>query len=314
VALLDEWENKIEKLAESTIYENVTSLAGVPTWTIVLIKRILELSGKEYLKDVWPNLELYIHGGVSFVPYREQLHRLIGKPINYLEIYNASEGFIAAQEKPDDEGLLLYTDHGIFYEFMPVEEYGKKYPATIGLKDVVLNKNYALVISTNGGLWRYLIGDTIQFTSVNPFKIKITGRLKHYINAFGEELIVDNSDNAVAIASEKTNTVVNDYTAAPVYFSDHSNGAHEWLIEFDKDPEDLDKFTFELDSALQSINSDYEAKRHKNIALGLPVVHAVKKGTFNEWLRSKGKLGGQHKVPRLSNERILIEEIKKINL
>jgi hypothetical protein len=314
VALLDEWENKIEKLAESTIHENVTSLAGVPTWTIVLIKRILELSGKEYLKDVWPNLELYIHGGVSFVPYREQLHRLIGKPINYLEIYNASEGFIAAQEKPDDEGLLLYTDHGIFYEFMPVEEYGKKYPATIGLKDVVLNKNYALVISTNGGLWRYLIGDTIQFTSVNPFKIKITGRLKHYINAFGEELIVDNSDNAVAIASEKTNTVVNDYTAAPVYFSDHSNGAHEWLIEFDKDPEDLDKFTFELDSALQSINSDYEAKRHKNIALGLPVVHAVKKGTFNEWLRSKGKLGGQHKVPRLSNERILIEEIKKINL
>jgi hypothetical protein len=314
VALLDEWENKIEKLAESTIHENVTSLAGVPTWTIVLIKRILEISGKEYLKDVWPNLELYIHGGVSFVPYREQLHRLIGKPINYLEIYNASEGFIAAQEKPEDEGLLLYTDHGIFYEFMPVEEYGKKDPATIGLNDVVLNKNYALVISTNGGLWRYLIGDTIQFTSLNPFKIRITGRLKHYINAFGEELIVDNSDNAIAIASEKTNTVVNDYTAAPVYFSDHSNGAHEWLIEFENEPEDLSKFTFELDRALQSINSDYEAKRHKDIALRMPLVHAVKKGTFNEWLRRKGKLGGQHKVPRLSNERILIEEIKKINL
>jgi hypothetical protein len=314
VALLDEWENKIEKLAESTIHENVTSLAGVPTWTIVLIKRILEISGKEYLKDVWPNLELYIHGGVSFVPYREQLHRLIGKPINYLEIYNASEGFIAAQEKPEDEGLLLYTDHGIFYEFMPVEEYGKKDPATIGLNDVVLNKNYALVISTNGGLWRYLIGDTIQFTSVNPFKIKITGRLKHYINAFGEELIVDNSDNAIAIASEKTNTVVNDYTAAPVYFSDNSNGAHEWLIEFENEPGDINKFTFELDKALQSINSDYEAKRHKDIALRMPLVHAVKKGTFNEWLRRKGKLGGQHKVPRLSNERILIEEIKKINL
>ena len=313
VALLDEWENKIEKLAENTITENVTSLAGVPTWTIVLIKRILEISGKQYLKDVWPNLELYIHGGVSFVPYREQLDRLIGKPINYLEIYNASEGFFAGQDKPNEEGLLLYTDHGIFYEFMPVEEYGKD-QKTIGLRDVVLNKNYALVISTNGGLWRYLIGDTIQFTSLNPFKIKVTGRLKHYINAFGEELIVDNSDNAIAMASEKTGAVVTDYTAAPVYFSDHSNGAHEWLIEFDKEPGDLNNFIFELDNALKSINSDYEAKRHKNIALSMPVVHAVKKGTFTEWLRSKGKLGGQHKVPRLSNERTLLEEILTIKL
>ena len=314
VALLDEWENKIEKLAKSTITENVTSLAGVPTWTIVLIKRILELSGKQYLKDVWPNLELYIHGGVSFVPYREQLNRLIGKPINYLEIYNASEGFIAAQDKPDEEGLLLYTDHGIFYEFMPVDEYGKDDPETIGLKDVVLNKNYALVISTNGGLWRYLIGDTIQFTSLRPYKIKVTGRLKHYINAFGEEIIVDNSDHAIAMASEKTGAVVTDYTAAPVYFSDESNGAHEWLIEFDKEPVDINTFTFELDNALKSINSDYEAKRHKNIALGMPVVHAIKKGTFNEWLRSKGKLGGQHKVPRLSNERTLLEEILSIKI
>jgi GH3 auxin-responsive promoter. len=190
-----------------------------------------------------------------------------------------------------------------------VEEYGKKDPKTIGLKDVVLNKNYALIISTNGGLWRYLIGDTVQFTSVNPYKIKVTGRLKHYINAFGEELIVDNTDNAIAIASEKTGAVVTDYTAAPVYFSDNSNGAHEWLIEFDKEPEDLNNFTFELDNALKSINSDYEAKRHKNIALSMPVVHAVKKGTFTEWLRSKGKLGGQHKVPRLNNERTLVEEI-----
>ena len=314
VALLDEWENKIEKLAKSTITENVTSLAGVPTWTIVLIKRILELSGKQYLKDVWPNLELYIHGGVSFVPYREQLNKLIGKPINYLEIYNASEGFIAAQDKPDEEGLLLFTDHGIFYEFMPVDEYGKDDPETIGLKDVVLNKNYALVISTNGGLWRYLIGDTIQFTSLQPYKIKVTGRLKHYINAFGEEIIVDNSDHAIAMASEKTGSVVTDYTAAPVYFSDESNGAHEWLIEFDKEPGDINTFTFELDNALKSINSDYEAKRHKNIALGMPLVHAVKKGTFNEWLRSKGKLGGQHKVPRLSNERTLLEEILSIKI
>lgn len=314
VALLDEWENKIEKLAQATIEENVTSLAGVPTWTIVLIKRILALSGKQYLKEVWPNLELYIHGGVSFVPYREQLDRLIGKPINYLEIYNASEGFIAGQDKLNEDGLLLYTDHGIFYEFMPVDEYGKEDPQTVGLKGVVLDKNYALVISTNGGLWRYLIGDTIRFTSLDPYKIKVSGRLKHYINAFGEELIVDNSDNAVAIASEKTGAVVTDYTAAPVYFSDNSNGAHEWLIEFDKEPADLHHFTEELDTALKSINSDYEAKRHKNIALGLPVVHSLKRGTFTEWLRSKGKLGGQHKVPRLSNERILLEEILSIKL
>ncbi len=309
VALLDEWENKIEKIAQITMHENVTCLAGVPTWTIVLIKRILELSGKQYLKEVWPNLELYIHGGVSFVPYREQLDRLIGKPINYLEIYNASEGFIAGQDKLDEEGMLLYTDHGIFYEFMAVDEYKKNEPQTIGLKDVELNKNYALVISTNGGLWRYLIGDTIRFTSLQPYKIKVTGRLKHYINAFGEEIIVDNSDNAISIASEKTGAIVSDYTAAPVYFSDNNNGAHEWLIEFDKEPDDLNKFTFELDNALKSINSDYEAKRYKNIALRMPVIHSVKKGTFTKWLQSKGKLGGQHKVPRLSNERNLLEEI-----
>ena len=314
VALLDEWENKIEKLAESTITENVTSLAGVPTWTIVLIKRILELSGKQYLKDVWPNLELYIHGGVSFVPYHEQLDRLIGKPINYLEIYNASEGFFAAQDRPDEEGMLLFTDHGIFYEFMPVDEYGKDDPQTIGLKDVVVNKNYALIISTNGGLWRYLIGDTIQFTSLNPFKIRVTGRLKHFINAFGEEIIVDNSDHAIAAASEKTGAIVTDYTAAPVYFSDDSNGAHEWLIEFDKEPADISQFTFELDNALKAINSDYEAKRQKNIALRMPIIHSIKKGTFNEWLRKKGKLGGQHKVPRLSNERNLLEEILSIKI
>ena len=312
VALLDEWENKIEKLAQLTMNENVTSLAGVPTWTIVLIKRILALSGKQYLKEVWPNLELYIHGGVSFVPYREQLDRLIGKPINYLEIYNASEGFIAGQDKLNEEGMLLYTDHGIFYEFMPVDEYGKDEPQTIGLKDVVLHKNYALVISTNGGLWRYLIGDTIQFTSLLPYKIKVTGRLKHYINAFGEEIIIDNADNAISIASEKTGAVVTDYTAAPIYFSEESNGAHEWIIEFDKEPNDLNTFAFELDNALKSINSDYEAKRHKNIALSMPIITSVKKGTFNEWLRSKGKLGGQHKVPRLSNERALVEEIKSL--
>jgi hypothetical protein len=309
IALMDEWESKIEKLANSTIKENVTSISGVPTWTLVLFKRILEITGKKAMAEVWPSLELYMHGGVSFTPYKEQFQKLIGKKINYLEMYNASEGFFAAQENPGDEGMLLFTDHGIFMEFMPVGEYGNKNPITYGLQDVEIGKNYALVISTNGGLWRYLLGDTIQFTSLHPFRIKVSGRLKHYINAFGEEVIVDNTDKAVAMACEKTGAVVNDYTAAPVYFSDTSNGAHEWLIEFEKEPADISSFTNELDAALKSINSDYEAKRHKNIALRLPIIHSLQKGTFNQWLQSKGKLGGQHKVPRLSNERKFIEDI-----
>src|SRR5580698_3819496 len=221
VALLDEWENKIEKLAQTTAEENVTSLAGVPTWTLLLLKRILEIKGKSTIKEVWPNLELYIHGGVSFTPYREQFDKIIGGTINYLEIYNASEGFFAGQDLPDDDGMLLFTEHGIFYEFMPAEEYGKTEPQTIGLNKVEIGKNYALVISTNGGLWRYLVGDTVQFTSLNPYKIKVSGRLKHYMNAFGEEVIVDNADKAIAIAEEKTNSIVNDYTAAPVYFSEN---------------------------------------------------------------------------------------------
>jgi len=309
IALLDEWESKIEQIAKNTIHENVTSLAGVPTWTILLIKRILEISGKKTLKEVWPNLELYMHGGVSFTPYRDQLNTLIGAPINYLETYNASEGFFAAQNMPNDDGMVLFADHGIFYEFLPVEEYKKPNAKTIGLKHVELNRNYALVITTNGGLWRYLLGDTIQFTSLRPFKIKVTGRLKHYMNAFGEEIIVDNSDKAIAIACAKTGYVVNDYTAAPVYFSENNNGAHEWLIEFENAPENLAEFGFQLDQALKEVNSDYEAKRYKNIALRHPILHSLKNGTFNNWLRSKGKLGGQHKVPRLSNDRKLIEEI-----
>ena len=309
IALLDEWENKIEKLATITAEENVTSIAGVPTWTLLLLKRILEIKGKQTIKEVWPNLELYINGGVSFVPYREQFEKIIGGKINYLEIYNASEGFFAGQQNPDDDGMLLFTEHGIFYEFMPVEEYGKANPQTTGLKNVVTGKNYALVISTTGGLWRYLIGDTIQFTSINPYKIKVSGRLKHYMNAFGEEVIVDNSDKAIAVAAEKTNSVVNDYTAAPVYFCNDNNGAHEWLIEFDIAPKDLHQFTIELDTALKNSNSDYEAKRYKDIALRLPIVHALRKGIFTQWLRNKGKLGGQHKVPRLSNERVMLEEI-----
>jgi GH3 auxin-responsive promoter len=314
IALLDEWENKIEQLALTTAEENVTSLAGVPTWTLLLLKRILEIKQKTTIKEVWPNLELYINGGVSFIPYKNQFEKIIGAPINYLEIYNASEGFIAAQEKPDDDGLLLFTEHGIFYEFLPAEEYGKPSPKTLGLTDVQIGKNYAIVISTTGGLWRYLIGDTIVFTSLNPYKIKITGRVKHYMNAFGEEVMVDNADRAIAIAAQKTNSVVKDYTAAPVYFTDNANGAHEWLVEFDVVPNDLNLFATELDNALKNINSDYEAKRQKNLALRLPLVHALKPGTFNEWLRIKGKVGGQHKIPRLSNERAFLEEVLKIKM
>jgi len=309
IALMDEWESKIEKLAQSTIQENVTSMAGVPTWLLVLLRRILEITGKSTIKEVWPNLELYMHGGVSFVPYRQQFEKIIGAPINYLEMYNASEGFFAAQDDIEEEGMLLMCEHGIFYEFMPVNEHGKDHPNTIQLDKVELGKNYAPVITTNGGLWRYLLGDTIQFTSLNPFRIKVSGRLKHYINAFGEEVIVDNSDRAIAIASEKTNSVVNDYSAAPVYFSDAGNGAHEWLIEFEKEPKSTEQFTLELDNALKSVNGDYEAKRHKNIALRMPIVRSVAKNTFSNWLNSKGKLGGQHKVPRLSNDRTILEEI-----
>lgn len=309
IALLDEWETKIEMLAQSTIHENVSSLSGVPTWTLLLIKRILEITGKATLKEVWPNLELYMHGGVSFTPYKDQFHKLIGGDINYLETYNASEGFFAAQDDPSQEGMLLFLRHGIFYEFMPLEEYGKENPQTIGLKEVETGKNYALVISTNGGLWRYLLGDTIQFTTLFPFRVKVSGRIKHYINAFGEEVIVDNADKAIAAACVTTGAVVTDYTAAPVYFSDQGNGSHEWLIEFEKAPDSLDRFTSELDKALQSVNSDYEAKRYKNIALSMPLVHALPPGMFGQWLKAKGKLGGQHKVPRLSNNRTYVEEI-----
>lgn len=311
VALMDEWENKIEKLAQSTIRENVTSISGVPTWTLVLFKRILEITGKSSISEVWPHLELYMHGGVSFTPYREQFHKLVGKKINYLEMYNASEGFLAAQADPREEGLLLYVDHGIFMEFMPVQEYGKPEPETVGLREVEIGKNYAPVISTNGGLWRYLLGDTVRFTSLKPYRIIVSGRLKHFINAFGEELIIDNTDRAISVASEKCGAVVTDYTAAPLYFSDTSNGSHEWLVEFEKEPTDLAAFTDILDKELQRLNSDYEAKRYKDIALRLPTLCPVRKGAFSEWLRSKGKLGGQHKVPRLSNDRTFIDEIKK---
>lgn len=310
IALMDEWEEKIEKLAQSTLQENVTSMAGVPTWLIVLLKRILEITGKETISQVWPSLELYMHGGVSFVPYRQQFEKLIGAPVNFMEMYNASEGFFAAQDDLREEGMLLMCDHGIFYEFMPSSEWDKEVPQTIQLDEVELGKNYAPVITTNGGLWRYILGDTIQFTSLKPFRIKVSGRIKHYINAFGEEVIVDNTDKAIAMACQKTGASVADYTAAPVYFSDEGNGAHEWLIEFDRAPASLPQFVQEMDAALKSINSDYEAKRYRDIALRMPEVQAVAPGSFASWLSSKGKLGGQHKVPRLSNDRSVLEEIK----
>ncbi|HEY0609726.1 MAG TPA: GH3 auxin-responsive promoter family protein, partial [Chitinophaga sp.] len=312
IALMDEWEEKIERMANAVIHENVTSIAGVPTWTLVLIKRIFELTGTDNLADVWPNIELYMHGGVSFTPYRDQFKKLIRKPdMYYQETYNASEGFFAAQDIIGQEGLLLFLNHGIFYEFMPMEEYGKEQPRTLQLQDVELGKNYALIISTNGGLWRYLVGDTIQFVSLAPYRIKVSGRTKSFINAFGEELIVENSDKAIAHACEVTCSIVNDYTAAPIYFSDQGNGGHEWLIEFEAPPADLQLFTQALDAKLKSVNSDYEAKRYKDIALHMPVIHVLPRGTFTEWLKSKGKLGGQHKVPRLNNERHYVEEILK---
>ena len=306
---MDEWENKIEMLANTTMHENVTSVSGVPTWTLVLFQRILELTGKQNMKEVWPSLELYMHGGVSFLPYKEQFKKLIGGEVNFLEMYNASEGFFAAQDIPSSDGMLLFLDHGIFYEFMPIEEYGKEDPKTIGLKEVEVGKLYAPVITTNGGLWRYLIGDTISFTSLKPFRIKVSGRVKLFINAFGEELIIENAEKAVAKACNETDAVITDYTAGPVYFSEHSNGAHEWLIEFEKEPNCLIQFTSLLDEELKRQNSDYEAKRYKDIALSKPVVKVLPVGHFSKWLKNKNKLGGQHKVPRLSNDRKILEEV-----
>jgi len=310
IALMDEWEEKIEMMAQTTIHENVSYIAGVPTWTIVLIKRLFEIAGTNDLHDIWPDLELYLHGGVSFKPYREQFKQFFPKRgINFQETYNASEGFFAAQDDLQNEGLLLFLNHGIFYEFMPMEEYGKEDAKTLSLKEVELHKNYALIISTNCGLWRYAVGDTIQFTSLAPYRIKVSGRLKHFINAFGEELIIDNSDFAITKACKETGAVVNDYTAAPVYMTGTENGAHEWIIEFEKLPVPLDTFTQLMDKALQEANSDYEAKRHKNIALRMPIVHQMPVNGFKQWLKDKGKLGGQHKVPRLSNDRNYLEEM-----
>jgi len=310
VALMDEWEEKLEEITKQTVRDNVTSLAGVPSWNLVLIKHILDYTGKENLLEVWPNLELFTHGGVSFTPYREQFRKLIpSDQMHYLEVYNASEGHFAVQDEPAKDDMLLMLDYGIFFEFIPVGKIGDPHPPALTLGEVVPGENYAIVISTNSGLWRYLIGDTIVFTSIFPHKIKISGRTKHFMNAFGEEVIIENAEKALSISCAKTNAVITEYTAAPIYMGDESKGSHEWLIEFEKAPSDLDYFTSILDNALCSINSDYEAKRYKSITLVMPTVRNLPRGTFYNWLSVKGKLGGQHKVPRLSNDRKIVDEI-----
>jgi len=310
IALIPDFEEKMEKITKHTLRENVTSIAGVPSWNLVLLKNILDFTGKSNLLEVWPNLELFTHGGVSFSPYREQFKKIIPSPsMNYMETYNASEGFFGIQDDLSRDDMLLMLDYGIFYEFVPVEDLEKPNPRVLTVENVEVNRNYALVITTNGGLWRYMIGDTIIFTSLKPHKFKISGRTKYYINVFGEEVILDNAENALMTACRHTGAAVREYTAGPVYMSDQAKGSHEWIIEFETAPDELDRFTDVLDKALCSINSDYEAKRFRNITLEKPKVHAVPYGTFYRWFQEKGKLGGQNKMPRLSNERKYIEEL-----
>lgn len=310
IALMDNWEEKVEKLALSTMNENVTNIAGVPTWTIVLFKWILDYTGKSHIKEVWGNLELYIHGGVSFTPYREQFKKFIpSDEMHYLETYNASEGFFGIQDQTDSQEMLLMLDYGIYFEFLPVEEYESENPKILTLAEVELHKNYALVISTNAGLWRYLIGDTIRFTSLHPFRFQITGRTKHFINAFGEELIIENAEQGLKKACEATNAEIREYTAAPVFLTQNEKGGHEWAIEFSKNPTDINLFTTVLDNTLKQLNTDYEAKRTNDLAMVLPKINQVPDQTFYKWLKQKNKLGGQHKVPRLANNRKHLEEI-----
>ena len=309
-ALMGEWESKMEAIINETINENITSLVGVPSWMLVLLNRVLEKTGKDNILEVWPNLEVYFHGGVNFNPYREQYKKLIPKEdFRYYETYNASEGFFAIQDRNHSDELLLMLDYGIFYEFIPMDEYDGENSKAIPLSKVEADVNYAVVITTNGGLWRYLIGDTVKFTNLDPYRIKITGRTKHHINVFGEELIIENAEEALKSACEKTNSEITDYTVGPIYMNGDQKGGHEWVIEFNKSPKDLPYFTELLDNALKSLNSDYEAKRYNNMTLKMPTVHEAREGLFYSWLKHKGKLGGQHKVPRLSNKRDFVEEL-----
>ncbi|MEJ5052927.1 GH3 auxin-responsive promoter family protein [Sphingobacterium sp. MYb382] len=313
VTLNPNFEEKIEQIAQITIKENVTSLAGVPTWNIVMAKRVLEITGKDNLLEVWPNLEFYGHGGVSFKPYREQFKQLIpSDEMYYLENYNASEGYFGLQDQSDSEDLLLMLDYGIYYEFLPMENIDDERPHTLALHEVELGKNYALIISTNAGLWRYKIGDTIKFTSLSPYRFQISGRTKQYINTFGEEVIVDNAEQALHEACKRTEAIIKDYTAGPSYFKDGKAGAHEWIIEFEKQPTDFNTFCTTLDSTLREINSDYDAKRYKDMALTAPIIHNAGPDSFYHWMKSRGKLGGQNKVPRLANNREYLDSLLKI--
>jgi hypothetical protein len=315
VSLMSEWETKLGAIIKESVQENVTSLAGVPSWMLVLLNNVLQETGKEHLFEVWENLEVYFHGGVSFSPYREQYKSLLPrKNFRYYEIYNASEGFFAIQDRNNAEDLLLMLDYGIFYEFIPMDIYGTEQQDCIPLWDVELGKNYAIVITTNSGLWRYKIGDTVRFTSKNPYRIRVTGRTKHHINVFGEELIIENAEEALKLVCLKTNTEIKDYTAGPVFMNGKKKGSHEWIIEFRKSPEDLNYFTELLDNALKSLNSDYEAKRYNNITLEMPKVHMARENLFYDWLKINDKLGGQHKIPRLSNRRDYLEKLLCMNI
>lgn len=310
VSLMSDWETKLPAIINETINENVTSLAGVPSWMLVLLNKALEETGKESILNIWPNAEVYFHGGVNFEPYKEQYKKLFPKDnFKYYEIYNASEGFFAIQDLNNSSELLLMLDYGIFYEFIPMDTFGKENQKIIPLSEVELFKNYAIVITTNSGLWRYLIGDTIRFTSLSPHRIMVTGRTKHHINVFGEELMVENTDKAIAITCKELNCEVIDYTVAPIFMKGKQKGAHEWIVEFKKKPDDLEKFSILLDNTLQELNSDYEAKRNNNITLNPLKVNVANKGLFYNWLKNQNKLGGQNKVPRLSNDRKYLESI-----
>jgi hypothetical protein len=314
VSLMSDWNNKLAAIIQESSVENVTSMAGVPSWMLVLLNELLDTTGNEQLFQVWDQLEVYFHGGVSFSPYKEQFKKLLPrKSFNYYEIYNASEGFFAIQDRNKGEDLLLMLDYGIFYEFIPMDSYEKESENAIPLSEVKLHENYAIVITTNAGLWRYKVGDTVRFTSLSPHRIKVTGRTRHHINVFGEELIIENAEEALRIVSKKTQTDIIEYTAAPIFMKDKEKGGHEWLIEFRTPPKDIGHFIELLDNALKSLNSDYEAKRYKNITLNRPVLHLGKKGVFHKWLASKDKLGGQHKIPRLSNSRQYLEALLLLN-
>ncbi|AYN69054.1 hypothetical protein D1013_17540 [Euzebyella marina] len=314
VSLMSEWESKLKAIIKESTQENVTSLAGVPSWMLVLLNNVIQETGKDHLFQVWENLEVYFHGGVNFSPYKDQYKKLLPrKSFKYYEIYNASEGFFAIQDRNGADDLLLMLDYGIFYEFIPMDVYGTEQQEAIPLWEVKINVNYAIIITTNAGLWRYKIGDTVRFTSISPYRIKITGRTKHHINVFGEELIIENAEEALKSICKKTGAEIKDYTAGPVFMDGNEKGAHEWIIEFRTPPKDLAYFTEFLDNALKSLNSDYEAKRYNNITLKSPKVHMARENLFYDWLKAKDKLGGQHKIPRLSNKRDYIEELLHMN-